>query len=57
MKTGGDKPKPEKPQEPPIGSNWKLLDKNTVISEIDNKYYFAIKEDRPGINQWFSCIL
>ncbi|WP_338989332.1 spiroplasma phage ORF1-like family protein [Spiroplasma endosymbiont of Seladonia tumulorum] len=45
MKTGGNKPepKPEKPQEPPVEGNWKLItDYNSFVFNIDNKFYFFV---------------
>ncbi|WP_338988831.1 hypothetical protein [Spiroplasma endosymbiont of Seladonia tumulorum] len=45
MKTGGNKPepKPEKPQEPLVEGNWKLItDYNSFVFNIDNKFYFIL---------------
>ncbi len=40
---GGNKPEPEKIQEPPKGSNWKLDNNPNFINyKIDNKWYIAI---------------
>ncbi|WP_424525985.1 lipoprotein [Spiroplasma endosymbiont of Glossina fuscipes fuscipes] len=39
---GGNKPKPWNPQQPPIGSNWKLINKEDININHDNKNYFAV---------------
>ncbi len=51
MKTGGNKPEPWNPQQPPENSNWKLNERST---SPDNKWYVAIAKKKKTDN--FSII-
>ncbi|QCO24091.1 Spiroplasmavirus-related protein [Spiroplasma melliferum] len=43
---GGNKPKPNKPQEPPVGSKWKLID-------IHSSDWISNNEFRNNKNKWY----